>query len=162
MFLALVLALPLTRRQASACAQATTTHLPASRNAVQGSKSAAEYRRTLQQRVNDPVILLFGRAGNGAGQALQQGQASFLQHPQGLPGNVHLLTLKDNGDGQILLRLAHLYQVCCSLLPAPPCCCSMPAPNSVDLIRRQCKALCKVFILSCNVWDADFSLGCRV
>ena len=62
--------------------------------------------------MNDPVILLFGRTENGSGQALQQGQTSFLQHSQGLPGNVHLLTLKDNGDGQILLRLAHLYQVC--------------------------------------------------
>ena len=83
---------------------------------MQGSKSAAEYRRTLQQRVNDPVILLFGRAETGSGQGLQQGQTSFLQHSQGLPGNVHLLTLKDNGVGQVLLRLAHLYQVC---LPAP-------------------------------------------
>ena len=102
-------------RQASACAQAAIAHLRVSCNALQGSKSAAEYRRTLQQRVNDPVILLFGRAGNSSGQGLQQGQTSFLKHPQGLPGNVHLLTLKDNGDGQILLRLAHLYQVC---LPA--------------------------------------------
>ena len=114
--LAPVPALPLTMRQALACAQAATAHLRVSCNGLQGSKSAAEYRRTLQQRVNDPVILLFGRAGDSSGQALQQGQTSFLQHPQGLPGNVHLLTLKDNGDGQILLRLAHLYQAC---LPTP-------------------------------------------
>ena len=101
-------------------------------NDVQGSKSAAEYRRTLQQRVNDPVILLFGRADNSSSQALQQGQTSFLQHPQGLPGNVHLLTLKDNGDGQILLRLAHLYQVC---LPAPSLLLNHYMPGSKDLLN---------------------------
>lgn len=63
--------------------------------------------------MNDPLITLFGRAADRSGQALQhkRGQMSFLQDPNGLPPNVHLLTLKDNGDGRILLRLAHLFQV---------------------------------------------------
>lgn len=81
---------------------------------MQGSASAATYRRTLQQRVNDPLVALFGLASEGAGRAIlgSSGQRSFLQDTQGLPLNVHLLTLKDNGDGKVLLRLAHLYQVC--------------------------------------------------
>jgi alpha-mannosidase len=81
---------------------------------MQGSDTAATYRRTLQQRVNDPLIPLFGRAANKSGEASQDvyGQATFLQDPKGLPPNVYLLTLKDNGDGKILLRLAHIYQVC--------------------------------------------------
>lgn len=81
---------------------------------MQGSDTAATYRRTLQQRVNDPLIPLFGRAANNSSEASQDmyGQTSFLQDPEGLPPSVHLLTLKDNGDGKILLRLAHIYQVC--------------------------------------------------
>ena len=99
---------------------------------AQGSKSAAEYRRTLQQQVNDPVVLLFGRASTSSDQALQQGQASFLQRSEGLPGNVHLLTLKDNGDGQILLRLAHLYQVS---LPAHSLLMCRPIPSAKGLVN---------------------------
>ena len=98
---------------------------------MQGSDRAASYRRTLQQRVNDPLVALFGLAGEGANQAPLGSfgqtlgsfrQRSFLQDPQGLPLNVHLLTLKDNGEGKVLLRLAHLYQVCpmhCTLLSQP-------------------------------------------
>ncbi len=80
---------------------------------LQGSESAATYRRTLQQRVNDPLIPLFGRAAESSDRAAlgSFGQMSFLQDPKGLPPNVHLLTLKDNGEGKVLLRLAHLYQV---------------------------------------------------
>ena len=79
----------------------------------QASESAATYRRTLQQRVNDPLVPLFGRAAEGSDRAGlgSPGQKSFLQDPKGLPPSVHLLTLKDNGDGKVLLRLAHLYQV---------------------------------------------------
>ena len=119
----------------------------------QGSTSADAYRRTLAQRVNDPLILAFGRApstsstlgggsaaagsahGDGAGGAtssaagfwqqllrrpvqassFQNGGAaerSFLADAEtGLSECVQLLTLKDNGDGRVLLRLAHLYQV---------------------------------------------------
>ncbi|KAK9903926.1 hypothetical protein WJX75_000663 [Coccomyxa subellipsoidea] len=87
---------------------------------VQGSDTAASYRRTLQQRVNDPLVLTFGKAAAptaGAAVGTTQGllaagaPVSFLADEAGLPKSVHLLTLKDNGDGRVLLRLAHLYQV---------------------------------------------------
>ena len=63
--------------------------------------------------MNDPLVPLFGRAAEDSDRAAlgSSGQMSFLQDPKGLPPNVHLLTLKDNGDGKVLLRLAHLYQV---------------------------------------------------
>ena len=82
---------------------------------LQGASTAASYRRTLQQLVNDPLVLTFGRAsGAGALQALHSSGAhtTFLADEAGLPKSVHLLTLKDNGDGRVLLRLAHVYQVC--------------------------------------------------
>ena len=87
--------------------------MSSNRDVVQGSESAAAYRRTLQQRVNDPLVPLFGRAAERPDRAAlgSSGQRSFLQDPKGLPPNVHLLTLKDNGDGKVLVRLAHLYQV---------------------------------------------------
>jgi hypothetical protein len=107
---------------------------------AQGASTADAYRRTLAQRVNDPLILAFGKASSSAGQPAPEAAAeqlqlkaqqqqrppaservrsvegggaperSFLADAQGLPECVHLLTLKDNGDGRVLLRLAHLYQ----------------------------------------------------
>ncbi|BDA45668.1 Lysosomal alpha-mannosidase [Coccomyxa sp. Obi] len=81
---------------------------------LQGPSTAASYRRTLQQLVNDPLILTFGKAsGAGAAQTLPSSgmHTTFLADEAGLPKSVHLLTLKDNGDGRVLLRLAHVYQV---------------------------------------------------
>lgn len=81
---------------------------------MQGPSTAASYRRSLQQLVNDPLILTFGKAANaGAAQTWQSRGAhtSFLADEAGLPKSVHLLTLKDNGDGRVLLRLAHQFQV---------------------------------------------------
>ena len=98
---------------------------------LQDASTAASYRRVLAQRVNDPLILAFGEApdsffppaGAGAAAAGQPvgaaGQLatsaaasrSFLADPDGLPGSVQLVTLKDNGDGRVLMRLAHVYQV---------------------------------------------------
>ena len=85
---------------------------------AQGPDSAAEARRTLQQRVSDPLVLAFapeGARGVGGYQAaLQALQAprSALADPAGLPKNVHLLTLAAMPGQRVLLRLAHLYQVC--------------------------------------------------
>ena len=108
---------------------------------TQGASTADAYRRTLAQRVNDPLILAFGRASSAgdhrapeeeASEQLHLGaqqrprteralgvegrgalERSFLAAAEGLPECVHLLTLKDNGDGRVLLRLAHLYQARC-------------------------------------------------
>jgi alpha-mannosidase len=92
---------------------------------VQDASDAASYRRYLAQRVNDPLILTFGKApdnSSSSGAAAAAGQPttlaaasrSFLADPDGLPGSVQLVTLKDNGDGRVLLRLAHVYQVRCA------------------------------------------------
>ena len=79
---------------------------------MQGPDSAAEARRTLQQRVNDPLVAAFAAAPGGqAGLAALRAPRSALADPAGLPKNVHLLTLAAMPENRVLLRLAHLYQV---------------------------------------------------
>ena len=76
---------------------------------LQDDATAAQVRRTLQQRLNDPLLVAFGPAPSAAGNVLQQLRHSSMA--QALPLNVHLLTMKALEDGSTLLRLAHLYQV---------------------------------------------------
>ena len=79
---------------------------------MQDTQSGAAYRRMLQQRVNDPPILSFGSLPPPKDAASPIRLAfSALAEPKGLPPNVQLLTLKDLGDGEVLLRLAHIFQV---------------------------------------------------
>lgn len=49
-------------------------------------------------------------------------ERSFLAGAEGLPECVQLLTLKNNGDGRVLLRLAHLYQARCLRAPLTLAC----------------------------------------
>ena len=76
---------------------------------LQDDATAAQVRRTFQQRLNDPLLVAFGPAPSALGNALQRLRHSSVA--QALPLNVHLLTLKALEDGSTLLRLAHLYQV---------------------------------------------------
>ena len=87
----------------------------ANSDSVQTPDKAAAQRRFLQQQLNDPVLLAFGpvpsaneatisNAVNGRFTVLEDSDAS-------LPDNVHLLTTKVLEDGDILLRVAHLFQV---------------------------------------------------
>eukprot|EP00884_Botryococcus_braunii_P017895 jgi/Botrbrau1/478/Bobra.110_2s0115.1 len=83
---------------------------------LQATASGPKHRRRLQQLANDPLVLSFGSIPQDAVQDPPRGQAwqpamSALQDSNGLPENLHLLTLKDEGDGGVLLRLAHLFQV---------------------------------------------------
>ena len=92
--------------------------------ALQAEEKAPQVRRTLQQYVNDPVILSFTLApeDDSPAHSSQQPPASLagrsLLGSWGgstdggvLPPNLHLLTLMGVEGGDILLRLAHLYQV---------------------------------------------------
>lgn len=92
-----------------------TCDVPMHLSYQQGPKRAVAQRRILQQQLNDPVLLAFGPvpadppsapkdAVNGRFSALEGYNAS-------LPHNVQLLTTKVLDDGQLLLRLAHLFQV---------------------------------------------------
>lgn len=84
---------------------------------MQDLGTAAEVRRTFQQRLNDPLILSFAALPNQASHQPDEeaaGQGLVLQYSAvkaALPLNVHLLTLKALPEGSVLLRLAHLYQV---------------------------------------------------
>ena len=44
--------------------------------------------------------------------SIKMQNSSFLANLHGLPSSVHLLTVKDNNDGRLLVRLAHIFQVC--------------------------------------------------
>ena len=81
---------------------------------LQGPAAAAAQRRRLQQELNDPVLVAFGPVPtvskeipsnkiNGRFTALAGSEAS-------LPRNVHIVTVQVLEDGQLLLRLAHLFQ----------------------------------------------------
>ena len=80
----------------------------------QDQDSAAQIRRTFQQRLNDPPVLSFGPLPKqaGGGHLHERGLAlHFSALRAALPFNLHLLTLKALPKGSVLLRLAHLYQV---------------------------------------------------
>eukprot|EP01116_Phalansterium_solitarium_P022225 TRINITY_DN7261_c0_g3_i1.p1 TRINITY_DN7261_c0_g3~~TRINITY_DN7261_c0_g3_i1.p1 ORF type:complete len:972 (-),score=316.52 TRINITY_DN7261_c0_g3_i1:78-2993(-) len=72
-------------------------------------RSAAVFRR-LAQTLNQPLTVLFGQASSvDAWTAAYSASFEPMQAP--LPANVRLETLKTYADGQILLRLAHLFAV---------------------------------------------------
>lgn len=96
---------------------------------MQEEDKAPEQRRTLQQFKNDPVILSFALAPEQDAELAPSQQPAVRQRGksllggvggnrlvEGLPKNVHLLTLMALKDGDVLLRLAHLYQVSPSVL----------------------------------------------
>lgn len=83
--------------------------------ALQGDAEAPALRRTLQQRLNDPPLLAWGEASAPGGASPIATSWSSIVNAS-LPLNVHLLTLKAQDDGTLLLRLAHLYQVTALLL----------------------------------------------
>lgn len=99
---------------------------------MQDLETAAQVRRTFQQRLNDPVILSFAplpdqdtrhtaalphpaAADQVAGGLPEQAEAGLVLQwsavKAALPLNVQLITLKAMPEGSVLLRLAHLYQV---------------------------------------------------
>eukprot|EP00803_Ostreobium_quekettii_P003064 evm.model.scf_2855.2 EVM.evm.TU.scf_2855.2 scf_2855:6459-8487(+) len=84
---------------------------------LQTEEHAAEVRRNLQQRINDPLLLGFAPlkpkhgAPSGSAGGFPVKRWSMVPSETFLPPNVHLLTLKAEGDGHLLVRLAHLFQV---------------------------------------------------
>ena len=67
----------------------------------------------MQQRVDSPLVLAFAQLPSGATtrSVAATKPLSLMKNAEGLPKNVHLLTLALLDKGKVLLRLAHLYQV---------------------------------------------------
>eukprot|EP01026_Neomeris_dumetosa_P067188 TRINITY_DN6544_c1_g1_i1.p2 TRINITY_DN6544_c1_g1~~TRINITY_DN6544_c1_g1_i1.p2 ORF type:complete len:174 (-),score=21.69 TRINITY_DN6544_c1_g1_i1:514-978(-) len=79
-------------------------------------------RTNLQQRANDPPILLFSPLPKEIGVSDAEEskhkkikkvaiEMSLLQGSHGLPPNLHLLTVMPWSEGKILVRVAHLFEV---------------------------------------------------
>ncbi|KFK25632.1 hypothetical protein AALP_AA8G139900 [Arabis alpina] len=71
----------------------------------------AKWRRTFGQEIYSPLLLAFAQQDDG--KPINIGAASFsgIDSSYSLPDNVALLTLQELDDGNVLLRLAHLYEV---------------------------------------------------
>eukprot|EP01025_Chloroclados_australasicus_P041471 TRINITY_DN4390_c0_g6_i1.p1 TRINITY_DN4390_c0_g6~~TRINITY_DN4390_c0_g6_i1.p1 ORF type:complete len:1134 (-),score=134.28 TRINITY_DN4390_c0_g6_i1:1148-4105(-) len=70
-----------------------------------------QLRTNVQQRVNDPPVLLFGALPDEAQENGIRASWSFFEQGGGLPPNLHLLTLMEWEPSTLLVRLAHLYEV---------------------------------------------------
>ncbi|XP_076898589.1 putative alpha-mannosidase At5g13980 [Bidens hawaiensis] len=74
----------------------------------------AKWRRTYGQEIYSPLLLAFTEVteqdGN-EGTNFQVSKSSRMDPTYSLPDNVVLLTLQELEDGNVLLRLAHLYEI---------------------------------------------------
>ncbi|CAM8986736.1 unnamed protein product [Rhodiola kirilowii] len=71
----------------------------------------AEWRRSFGQEIYSPFLLAFAEQDGGNWMSSDLHTFSGFKGSYSLPKNVALLTLEELGDGKILLRLAHLYEV---------------------------------------------------
>jgi hypothetical protein len=99
-----------------------TASVPAQHLSLHGRGSRhghSQHRRASSEEACLPSRLLHGSPSSGASSGA--GSAGGMQHPHRdsgsgadvyeLPGNVHLLTMKQLGPRKLLVRLAHLFQV---------------------------------------------------
>ncbi|XP_073222216.1 alpha-mannosidase At3g26720 isoform X2 [Cicer arietinum] len=71
----------------------------------------AKWRRTVGQELYSPLLLAFTEQDGDNWLHFQQPTFSGIDSSYSLPNNTALLTLQDFGNGKVLLRLAHLYEV---------------------------------------------------
>ncbi|CAI8613491.1 unnamed protein product [Vicia faba] len=71
----------------------------------------AKWRRTVGQELYSPLLLAFTEQDEDNWLHFQQPTFSGIDSSYSLPNNTALLTLQDFGNGKVLLRLAHLYEV---------------------------------------------------
>ncbi|XP_045793095.1 LOW QUALITY PROTEIN: alpha-mannosidase At3g26720-like [Trifolium pratense] len=71
----------------------------------------AKWRRTVGQELYSPLLLAFTEQDADNRLHFQQPTFSGIDSSYSLPNNTALLTLQEFGNGKVLLRLAHLYEV---------------------------------------------------
>ncbi|ESQ41355.1 hypothetical protein EUTSA_v10012546mg [Eutrema salsugineum] len=71
----------------------------------------AKWRRTFGQEIYSPLLLAFAQQDDGKPMSFGAASFSGFDSSYSLPDNVALLTLQELDDGNVLLRLAHLYEV---------------------------------------------------
>lgn len=70
----------------------------------------ARWRRSFGQEIYSPFLLAFTESDGNWGDS-HVTTFSGLDPSYSLPDNVAIITLEDLGDGKVLLRLAHLYEI---------------------------------------------------
>ncbi|CAL0305214.1 unnamed protein product [Lupinus luteus] len=70
----------------------------------------ARWRRSFGQEIYSPLLLAFTESEGSWGDS-HVTAFSGLDSSYNLPDNVAIITLQDQGDGEVLLRLAHLYEI---------------------------------------------------
>uniref|UniRef100_A0A1J3IV57 Alpha-mannosidase n=1 Tax=Noccaea caerulescens TaxID=107243 RepID=A0A1J3IV57_NOCCA len=71
----------------------------------------AKWRRTFGQEIYSPLLLAFAEQDDGKPMTFGAASFSGFDSSYSLPDNVALLTLQELDDGNVLLRLAHLFEV---------------------------------------------------
>ncbi|CAJ1974897.1 unnamed protein product [Sphenostylis stenocarpa] len=70
----------------------------------------ARWRRSFGQEIYSPLLLAFTQSDGHWGDS-HVTTFSGIDSSYNLPDNVAIITLQDLGDGKVLLRLAHLYEI---------------------------------------------------
>ncbi|KAI3727103.1 hypothetical protein L1987_66912 [Smallanthus sonchifolius] len=71
----------------------------------------AKWRRSYGQEIYSPLLLAFTEQDGNKATNFQVSKFSGMDSTYSLPDNVVLLTLQELEDGNVLLRLAHLYEI---------------------------------------------------
>ncbi|KAA8542054.1 hypothetical protein F0562_023206 [Nyssa sinensis] len=71
----------------------------------------AKWRRSFGQEIYSPFLLAFTEQDGDKGTNFQVSTFSGMDPSYSLPDNVAMITLQELEDGQVLLRLAHLYEI---------------------------------------------------
>lgn len=71
----------------------------------------AKWRRSFGQQIYSPLLLAFSEQGEDNWFNSHVPSFSGMDSSYSLPENVAMITLQELGDGEVLLRLAHLYEV---------------------------------------------------
>ncbi|CAK9171221.1 unnamed protein product [Ilex paraguariensis] len=73
--------------------------------------AGSRWRRTTGQEIYSPLLLAFTHEKSEDWKASHLTKATSMDPNYSLPLNVALITLQELDDGNVLLRLAHLYEV---------------------------------------------------
>ncbi|GLT70432.1 hypothetical protein SLA2020_425130 [Shorea laevis] len=74
----------------------------------------AKWRRTVGQEIYSPLLLAFTEQDENNWISSHVPTFSAIDPSYALPNNIAVITLQELENGKVLLRLAHLYEVCLS------------------------------------------------